>query len=402
MELRSKCFCLIIIILLLVQGRAALAQNRVFGKIVDASTAVPLPYVNIFFVNTTFGTTSTAEGTYSIAGFKPGKYDLIFSMVGYKRQQQSVQFEERNQVQIDIKLEPELIQLNEVTVMEDTLGWKRNFESFKTYFLGRSDYSKKAVIQNPKDIHVYFDRQSSTLVAHAKKPIVILNEATGYKVRYYLDLFEFHFRSGQLFLYGFPEFEKLVPRNSREEKRWERERASVYTGSLMQFIRSWKSNMLVHDGYKVARVYKIKNTSRPTDEYLNSKINELTKRNAVLGNQGDSLRYFRKLKSKPVEVDSVAKEILNGSELLDTTKELIQYKGALEVEYKQKEELSYARFSGRDFTVKQKSRINILGTLKLYENGYYEDVRNIILEKYWSWVENVSTLLPLDYRPELK
>ncbi len=102
-----------------------------------------------------------------------------------------------------------------------------------------------------------------------------------------------------------------------------------------------------------------------------------------------------------MQVDSIANESLHGPELFDAKKDVMNFTGALLIEYKEKEELSYARYSGRDFTVKQKSLLRIASPLRLYENGYFEDVHNLILEKYWAWKENTSTLLPLDYYPEL-
>ena len=59
-------------------------ETKVSGKIVDAITLEPLPFVNIIFKGTNTGTTSDIDGTYSMS--TPLKADsIIISFVGYNK-----------------------------------------------------------------------------------------------------------------------------------------------------------------------------------------------------------------------------------------------------------------------------------------------------------------------------
>jgi len=76
----------------------------------------------------------------------------------------------------------------------------------------------------------------------------------------------------------------------------------------------------------------------------------------------------------------------------------------LKVDFKkEKEEIEYLRTVWRT-AVKWQSSIMILmaPTLKLYENGYYEDIRDVYVENYWAWSEKMADMLPYDYKPEPK
>jgi outer membrane receptor for ferrienterochelin and colicins len=72
-------FALILITLFAVQ--ATLAQSSLTGKILDSLTHKPIPFVNVFFANTTIGTVSDTIGSFKIRNITNGKYDLTFSFV---------------------------------------------------------------------------------------------------------------------------------------------------------------------------------------------------------------------------------------------------------------------------------------------------------------------------------
>lgn len=72
-------------LLLFIFSVSAFSQTtKVTGKIVDAATREPLPFVNIIFKNTTVGVTTDVEGLYSISTTL--KVDsIIVSYIGYNR-----------------------------------------------------------------------------------------------------------------------------------------------------------------------------------------------------------------------------------------------------------------------------------------------------------------------------
>ena len=407
-----------VIIILILTSTTIHAQNKITGRVTDAITGEAVAFANVFFANTTVGTTTNAEGYYVLTGFPPGKYDLTFSFVGYNPLQRAVTFTQNQEMNIDVKLEQESKVLSEVLVKPDTLNWRRNYEDFKRLFLGTSAVAQKAVIENPRDIHLYFDPYTKILVAHAKKPIQIINRATGYRIRYYLYHFEYNASSTLFTIYGLPQFEELTPKNKGEENQWKKTRAKVYDGSLLHFMRSWLNQQWIEEGFTVARLYRVPNRQRPSDEFLSKKISALRAQmqqegkplmitlnnKGTVQSKGDSLAYYLQLRGMPKEVDSLAKEVLKGSEFTDSIqRDEKKFSGLLSITYREREEPMYAALMRRaDKIKKQQSIVNILKPIRLYPNGYYEDVRDVFLEQYWSWSEKISTLLPLDYEPPLK
>lgn len=387
------------------------AQNKISGVVTDANTGEPIAFANVFFTNTTFGSSTNEKGEYSFSGFPAGKYDLTFAFVGYVTTQTAVQFEGSTQLRVHQKMTAEAKVLNEVLVKPDTLGWKRNYEQFKYHFLGTSKYAAQCVILNPKDIAIFYDRRDGVLVAFAKKPIVVENNATGYRIKYYLHHFEFQSRTGLFNIYGLPQFEEMIAKNERTMNRWMKERQRIYEGSLLHFIRSWRAGTWIENDFKVARMYRVANKERPDEMYLNKKISEwqkkLTSREGLsftittdgTMKNGDSLSYFLRLRNMPKEIDSVAKESLTGTEF-NSTQEDKNYQGLLSVRYDRLEDIVYTQtIAHRDQRLKQKSVLHVLAPVKIYTNGYYEDVRSIYLERYWSWSEKIATMLPLEFEP---
>lgn len=97
----------------------AVSQNsgRIDGKITDAVTNEPLPFVNIIIKGTTIGTTSDLDGKFIITGLAPGFASLQASFVGYEMGfSAEFQVTNANPSFIEIKLTPKDTQIKEVVV----------------------------------------------------------------------------------------------------------------------------------------------------------------------------------------------------------------------------------------------------------------------------------------------
>ena len=85
--------------------------NEISGTITDAQSGDPLPSVNILIKGTTKGTVSDLKGNYTIAA-NPGE-TLVFSYIGYLSEEVVVS----SQTEVNIKLAPDLQQLDEIVVV---------------------------------------------------------------------------------------------------------------------------------------------------------------------------------------------------------------------------------------------------------------------------------------------
>ncbi len=100
-------------ILLFLLSSFSFAQTVVTGKIYDAQTKEPMPFVNLVLKNTSTGTSTDYEGNYKIVSTSTSD-SLLVSYIGYKYAAYAIK---NNQVQeINIFLEPESSILSEVTI----------------------------------------------------------------------------------------------------------------------------------------------------------------------------------------------------------------------------------------------------------------------------------------------
>jgi TonB-dependent starch-binding outer membrane protein SusC len=104
---------LIALILLSVCHYTAWAQDvQVSGKVTAAEDQSTLPGVNVIVKGTTFGTTTDANGNYSLA-VPGGSATLVFSFIGFSPVEVAVD----NRTTIDVTMEADILQLGEVVVI---------------------------------------------------------------------------------------------------------------------------------------------------------------------------------------------------------------------------------------------------------------------------------------------
>ena len=87
-------------------------QQKISGKVTDASTGEPLPGVNIIIKGTTTGTVTDINGSYNIE-IPDTSAVLVFSFLGYNSEE--VHF--NGSLKIDVNLVPSISQLQEVVVV---------------------------------------------------------------------------------------------------------------------------------------------------------------------------------------------------------------------------------------------------------------------------------------------
>lgn len=112
----KKCFAatLLAAAFLLVAQLPALAQvTKITGRVYDASTNEPLPFVNIVFKGTGTGTTTDFDGNFSLSSSNPSD-SIIASYIGYLSQSKAVK---KGAVQaVNIQLQPNTVSLDVVEI----------------------------------------------------------------------------------------------------------------------------------------------------------------------------------------------------------------------------------------------------------------------------------------------
>lgn len=385
---------------------SAQSQNIVSGTILDSLTREPVPFANVYFANTSFGTMTDERGNFKLENFASGKYDLIVSFVGYKTVDRTLNFSESIKI-LRIVLQPEAVKLNEVLVTPNFSQKAADLRSFKKYFLGENRNVSGCKIINEKDLVAYMDEDANTLIAFGRAPLEIRNEALGYTLIYDLENFEVNFNLLTQSYSGIPRFEELTPKKLAQKRKWEDERKRAYEGSFVHLIHELRKGN-VNDPFVLHELYRVPNRKRPPEDFLKEKIKFW--RTKVLNNRGtvnnvktaqDSMRYYVNLYNEPALLDSLGTRITQPDQLLDETREHILYTGLLHIIYKgEPEEPEYIKLNQSNHGNEQHSVILFKNKgVAIYDNGYYEPLQDVFFDGYMMWSDRISNLLPREYSP---
>jgi outer membrane receptor for ferrienterochelin and colicin len=99
-------------------GIGAMAQSgKIEGKIIDALSNEPLPFVNIIVQGTNIGTTSDIDGNFTFTGLQPGFVTLQASFVGYEMGfSREIQVTNAKTEYVEIKLSAKDTEIEEVVI----------------------------------------------------------------------------------------------------------------------------------------------------------------------------------------------------------------------------------------------------------------------------------------------
>lgn len=104
----------IILTFLFIPFSVIFAQTfEISGRITDPEF-IPIPGVNVYILNTTFGDATNDKGFFQIKNIPPGNYELEISAIGYSKKRQKITLN-RN-IKIDFILIPEAIKTDEIVV----------------------------------------------------------------------------------------------------------------------------------------------------------------------------------------------------------------------------------------------------------------------------------------------
>jgi len=115
--------------------------------------------------------------------------------------------------------------------------------------LGTTGNAMRCTILNEEDLLPFYNEKTKTLHVNASKPLLIKNNALGYKLLYFLESFK---QSGdRLSFSGYCLFEEFEFNKKSERKRAEEKRKLTYADSRLFFMRCLYRGSLAFNGYKI-------------------------------------------------------------------------------------------------------------------------------------------------------
>ncbi len=236
---------ILLLFILIAHSLFSQTSIQIRGTVKD-SFGQTLPGAHIFIANSTYGTTSNSDGTYTLKVPNPGNYQLVASFSGFNNQSMTIELS--GDLIYDFILVEQVRDLGgfEVLAKKDR-EWKERLAQFKQMFLGTSSNARKSKILNQTSIDFYFNQKENVLEAFSSEPIQIRNQALGYDIEFYLDEFKIFYSTGYSSTIGFPLF-KSFPKNELKDRTL-KNRVKAYRGSKQHFFSSLYNNQLIENGF---------------------------------------------------------------------------------------------------------------------------------------------------------
>ncbi|MBI1936608.1 MAG: carboxypeptidase-like regulatory domain-containing protein [Ignavibacteriales bacterium] len=232
-------------------GISAQQKNGIaLGTVKEKGTGSPLPNVNVFLSGTTLGAATDEMGNFEIEGVPDGKYTVVASMIGFKTQTRNVEVT-NNKISLGFILEPKEYEMETVEVSGDVPEeWKQNLETFKKFFLGQTEQSGECVVENEYKID-FSEDAIGNLNAKIFEPLMIINNALGYKIECILLLFYCNDKAGSVKFLIHTKFTELKSDNEDDKEKWAENRKLAYLKSMKRLLKSITQNELFENDYSI-------------------------------------------------------------------------------------------------------------------------------------------------------
>lgn len=240
---------LITVVLLPGLTRRAHGQTtaQLTGYVTDAVTGKSMPFANVYINGSTQGVVTDEKGYYTLAGIPLGTVEIAVSFVGYQPASQTIRFDNAAAQKANFRLKPSEQTLDAVTVKGNPKRWERHLRQFKKQLFGEP-FGGQCLLVNSEVLN--FTEDKDHLYAMASEPLIIDNQALGYRLIYALQHFDAT-TSGEVYSAGTARFEELKPENERQSNQFRRNRLMAYKGSIRHLMASLIHNTFEQDGFLV-------------------------------------------------------------------------------------------------------------------------------------------------------
>jgi hypothetical protein len=378
--------------------------SQVNGVIINAADNSKLASASIFINNSSKGTISNADGTFTLSGITERNFELVVSYTGFVSVSLKITPENMGRFQT-IKMVPRKEMMEGVSIMvPEKDGWKTWGKFFTECFIGRSDFAKECVIENPKALRFFNDKRNNRLTAYSNTSLIIKNKALGYLIKYQLEEFDYDFKNKIITYTGYTNFQELETHNANKRKRWLQARKEAYYGSIMQFMRAVFADSVAEEGFEVHEKIRIDNTDTLFNKiYLPGNMPTVR-----IGNEGYKARAgeipsFKKIPDYVDLINIKDFSFADASTFDSSTKQKqFYFDNYIQVIYqKANAKMDYLLANGlpKYLKMKQSSEAKLLSEdpLIIEKDGSYYNSTNMISSGYWGWYKTAE-MLPSDYK----
>ncbi|WP_145860434.1 carboxypeptidase-like regulatory domain-containing protein [Pedobacter suwonensis] len=388
-------------------------QNYVLSGTVKDKRGEVLPGAGVYVSGYKMATVTDNNGNYTLP-LKPGNYDILVQLIGYKTVNKSIIIADKA-IKLDLVLEESITQLSEVTIKPDP-DRAHYIAMFKDFFIGTTPNAQQCKMINPNVLLVDYDRDEAKLTVKTNQFLIIENQALGYRIKYLVNNFEYSSRTKIIYYEGFPYYEDLKG-SARKKKIWAKKRLTAYLGSPQHFFTSLYNGRATEEGFIINKLITQPNRDKPADSIINANIKRLTKlqggllQKKINFNQGDSLSYWIRQKNLPDGISILSRSPVAQDTLVHIKNQnvkSINFTDKLYIIYtKEKEDALFANRIGLsinrplDMPDYQVSTITLqIAPVYFYANGGIYNPRAMLYAGYWAW-EKIADSVPMDYLPQV-
>ncbi|QQQ30223.1 carboxypeptidase-like regulatory domain-containing protein [Chryseobacterium indoltheticum] len=352
----------------------------------------PIENVNIYLDGTKTGTTSAADGTFSLTS--KNNNSLVFQKDNYE-----TVIVNTSDV-LNKKLKVVLIkakEIEEVVIIPFTeTAYKNYIKYFLDSFIGSDQSNVK--IKNQRSLKFSYDKTNKILRVKAPQTLIIENKNLGYIIEYNLQDFVGDFENKTTRYTGTSFFKET--KNTDKVKL---NRMNAYDGSQVHFFRSVFANKVADEGFIVNQITKFPNSKYPTEEELQrlKDFTEMFKSKGTLNIPKDILDIGnRKRSEQPYKIGITKTQIPETDYTKKTDNKLfLDYDYMMQINFKRYfYELQKGQFVKTTIPIVETSFLHPENdTFEIYTNGNTSNPG--MLTNQGEFTKNkIEFLLPLDYQ----
>lgn len=246
-------FTILILVTILLPAASVYAQVEISGQVIAELSDEPIAGASVYLENTTTGTSTAEDGTFSFRTLHTGKKTLIISFVGFHTATYSADLNNPVALQnLGIKLRPYRIELDDIVITADNREWQSNYDAFKKGFLGTGLLASQSSIQN-RWVLDFVRTSSGELFATASAPLIVENQGLGYQITVEMKEFLWKLHNDTGLMMFELNFTELTPETKQEKKEWAANRKRAYRGSLQHFLQSLYHDELSRNQFDLVR-----------------------------------------------------------------------------------------------------------------------------------------------------
>lgn len=352
----------------------------------------PIENVNIYLDGTKTGTTSAADGSFSLTS--KNNNSLVFQKDNYE-----TVIVNTSDV-LNKKLKVVLIkakEIEEVVIIPFTeTAYKNYIKYFLDSFIGSDQSNVK--IKNQRSLKFSYDKTNKILRVKAPQTLIIENKNLGYIIDYNLQDFVGDFENKTTRYTGTSFFKET--KNTDKVKL---NRMNAYDGSQVHFFRSVFANKVADEGFIVNQITKFPNSKYPTEEELQrlKDFTEMFKSKGTLNIPDDILDIGnRKRSEQPYKIGITKTQIPETDYTKKTDNKLfLDYDYMMQINFKRYfYELQKGQFVKATIPIVETSFLHPENdTFEIYTNGNTSNPG--MLTNQGEFTKNkIEFLLPLDYQ----